>query len=238
MISVCIATYNGQAFIQDQLISVLSQLGTSDEVLVSDDGSSDNTIKIIRAIEDSRIKILPLSNTRLGIVKNFERTLSAASGDYIFLCDQDDIWLENKVNRTIESLRYSVLTVSDCKVVDANLLEVSPSFFALRNSGPGFIRNLYKNAYLGCCIAFRKELMSYILPFPQSAPMHDMWIGLIAQTVGRVSFIREPLVLYRRHGKNASSTAEKSNFSLYKQIKIRLVLCCLVILRYIRNTVR
>ncbi len=237
MISVCVATYNGEAFIQDQLISVMSQLGTGDEVIVADDGSSDDTIKIILALEDKRIKILP-SSANLGIVKNFERALSSASGDYIFLCDQDDIWLQGKVKRTLESLQTSLLTVSDCKVVDASLLEINSSFFSLRNSGAGLIKNLYRNGYLGCCMAFRKELMSYILPIPQSAPMHDMWIGLIAETVGKVIFVREPLVLYRRHGKNASPTAEKSNFSLYQQIKLRLVLFCLVIMRYLRNTVR
>lgn len=237
MISVCVATFNGQGFIQDQLISVLSQLGTGDEVIVADDGSSDDTIQIILALEDKRIKILP-SSANLGIVKNFERALSSASGDYIFLCDQDDIWLQGKVNRTLESLQTSILTVSDCKVVDTTLLEIYPSFFFLRNSGAGFIKNLFRNSYLGCCMAFRKELMSYILPIPQSSPMHDIWIGLIAETVGNVSFISEPLVLYRRHGKNASPTAEKSNFSLYKQLKLRLILVILVSIRYVRNLLR
>lgn len=237
MISVCIATYNGEAFIQDQVLSILTQLTSDDEVIVSDDISTDETLLKIQALNDSRIRILPAS-TKLGIVKNFERAISHARGEYIFLCDQDDIWLQNKVTRTIESLQSNILTVSDCKVVDMGLWEINPSFFALRNSGPGFIKNLYKNGYLGCCMAFRKELVPYILPIPKSAPMHDMWIGLIAETVGKVNFIREPLVLYRRHGNNASPTAEKSSFSLYQQIKFRVPLTCLIIIRYIRNAAR
>ncbi len=237
MISVCIATYNGEAFILDQLLSVLTQLAPDDEVIVSDDISTDETLLKIQALNDPRIRILPAS-TKLGIIKNFERAISHASGEYIFLCDQDDIWLPCKVRRTIESLQSNILAVSDCKIVDMSLLEISLSFFALRNSAPGFLKNIYKNSYLGCCMAFRKELVPYILPIPRSAPMHDMWIGLIAETVGKVNFIREPLVLYRRHGKNASPTAEKSNFSLYQQIKLRLTLSCLIIIRYISNVAR
>jgi glycosyltransferase involved in cell wall biosynthesis len=237
MISVCVATYNGEAFIQDQLISVLTQLSPDDEVIISDDTSTDATLLKIQTLNDHRIKILP-ATTKLGILKNFERAITHASGDYIFLCDQDDIWLQNKVVRTMESLQDNILTVSDCKVVDENLAEIHPSFFAIRGSVSGFIKNLIKNSYLGCCMAFRKELLPSILPIHHSAPMHDMWIGMIAETVGKVGFIREPLILYRRHGKNASPTAEKSNFSLYQQIKFRMVLFCLVILRYIRNTVR
>lgn len=237
MISVCIATYNGEAFIQDQVLSILTQLAPDDEIIVSDDISTDETLLKIQALNDFRVRILPAS-TKLGIVKNFERAISHARGEYIFLCDQDDIWLPSKVRHTLESLQSNILSVSDCKVVDMNLLETSPSFFVLRNSGPGFIKNLYKNSYLGCCMAFRKELVPYILPIPKSAPMHDMWIGLIAQTVGKVNFMRKQLVLYRRHGNNASPTAEKSSFSLYHQIKLRLTLTCLIIIRYIRNAAR
>ena len=87
-------------------------------------------------------------------------------------------------------------------------------------------------------MAFRRELVPYILPIPKASPMHDMWIGLIAGTAGKVSFIHKPLVLYRRHGKNASQTAETSSFSLDQQIKFRLILSWLIVIRYIRNIVR
>lgn len=234
-ISVCMTTFNGADYIANQIESVLTQLKANDELIIFDDLSSDNTVDIIYSnFTDNRI-IFNQNTQRLGVIHNFEQALKIATGDYIFLCDQDDIWLEEKVNQTINALKDSLLTVSDCKVVDANLLEIHPSFFAIRQSAPGLIKNLYKNSYLGCCMAFRKELLPYILPIPKSVPMHDMWIGLVAETVGKVSFIREPLILYRRHGKNASPTAEKSSFNLYKQIKFRLTLVWLITARYIRN---
>lgn len=230
MISVCVATYNGQAFIEEQLISVLNQLTAFDEVIVSDDGSDDNTIKIVQAIKDSRIKILNPSS-KVGIVKNFERALSNACGDYIFLCDQDDIWLPNKVEKCILALSDSLLVVSDCKIVDKESNELHPSFFKLRRSGKGVIKNLYKNSYLGCCMAFRKELLYQALPIPASAPMHDMWLGLIANCTGKVMFLSEPLMLYRRHDNNASPTAQKSTFTFLQQISYRINLLFLIVIR-------
>ena len=234
-ISVCMTTFNGAAYIAKQIESVMSQLKESDELIIFDDLSSDNTVDIISSnFTDSRI-VFKQNSVRLGVIHNFEQALKIATGDYIFLCDQDDIWLEHKVSQTIKALKDNILTVSDCKVVDANLLEIHSSFFAIRKSASGILRNLYKNSYLGCCMAFRRELLPYILPIPKSAPMHDMWIGLIAETIGKVSFIQEPLILYRRHGKNASATAEKSSFNLYKQTNIRLTLLWLIIARYVRN---
>jgi glycosyltransferase involved in cell wall biosynthesis len=230
MISVCVATFNGQAFIQEQLISILNQLSAFDEVVISDDCSSDNTIKIIQSIKDPRIKILSSCN-KLGIVKNFERVLFNASGDYLFLCDQDDIWLPNKVEKCMLALRESLLVVCDCRVVDKELNELYPSFFKLRQSGKGLIKNLLKNSYLGCCMAFRKELLSQALPIPASAPMHDMWLGLIANCTGKVVFLYEPLVLYRRHGDNASPTAQKSTFTLFQKISYRIKLLFLIATR-------
>ncbi len=235
MISVCLATYNGQAFIEQQLISVLNQLGDQDEVLVSDDCSSDSTVKMIEAIGDSRIKILTTSK-KLGIVKNFERALYSASGDYIFLCDQDDVWLPNKVETCLLGLRDYLLVVTDCRVVDKDLNELYASFFELRQSGKGVIKNLIKNSYLGCCMAFRKDLLSLALPIPASAPMHDMWLGLIANFKGEVIFLNSPLVLYRRHGDNASPTAQRSTFTLYQQITYRIKLLLLIVFRLMFST--
>lgn len=232
MISVCIATYNGACFIEAQLQSILSQLNDNDEILISDDGSADNTLDIVISIQDERIKIVS-NDGNLGVVRNFERVLSNASGEYIFLCDQDDIWLPNKVDRCLQALTDHLLVVSDCRVVDKNLNELHASFFKLRNSGGGFWRNVYKNSYLGCCMAFRKDLLVYALPMPEHVPMHDMWLGLLANCVGKVKFLPEALMLYRRHDKNASPTAQKSNFSLYRQLGYRIRLSLLLLKRLI-----
>jgi glycosyltransferase involved in cell wall biosynthesis len=228
-------TFNGAAYIKQQIESVLNQLKDNDELIIFDDVSTDDTVEIIHDyLRDKRI-IFKKNSDRIGVIRNFEQALTIATGDYIFLCDQDDVWLENKVPRMIASLDDHILAVSDCKVVDANLTEIHHSFFALRKSGLGIIKNIYKNSYLGCCMAFRNELLPDILPIPKNVPMHDMWIGLIAETIGSTCFIPEALLLYRRHGKNASPAAEISAFNVCQKIRLRLVLCFLIFNRYLRN---
>lgn len=234
MISVCITTYNGNKYIAEQLQSVLNQLSANDEVIISDDCSTDNTLKIINKINDSRIKLIS-NPQQIGIIKNFERALMQAKGDFIFLCDQDDIWLPEKVEVSLTALKSSLLVVSDCEVVDSKLNKTHSSFFKLRNSKAGVLHNIIKNSYLGCCMAFRKELLPYALPIPKLSPMHDMWIGLVAETRGKVTFIQKPLILYRRHNNNASPTSGKSNFNFLKKIKIRILLSCLLLNRVLRN---
>ncbi|MEM7184509.1 MAG: glycosyltransferase, partial [Spirochaetota bacterium] len=111
MISVCIATFNGEKYIHEQLVSILQQLGTNDEIIISDDSSTDNTIKMIHAINDKRIKIY--HNNVRNPIQNFENALRKAQGKYIFLSDQDDIWLETKISITIEHLQKYDLVVHD-----------------------------------------------------------------------------------------------------------------------------
>ena len=143
-ISVCLATYNGAQHIREQLDSILPQLGRDDEVIVSDDLSIDETLEIITSYGDARVKILP-TKSRLGPVANFQRALTAAIGDIVFLSDQDDIWEPNKVATSLRVLESCDLVVSDCVIIDANNEVISDSFFARRNSGPGLLKNLFKN---------------------------------------------------------------------------------------------
>ncbi|WP_394775110.1 glycosyltransferase family 2 protein [Flavobacterium sp.] len=219
-ISVCIATYNGGKFIKEQLDSILLQLNTSDEIIISDDGSSDNTLEILESYNDSRIKIF--RNSFRNIILNFEFALKQAKGDYIFLSDQDDVWLPNKVKVFLYSLTSYDVVVSNCKVVNANLEIINESFFQLNNSKKGLLSNLIKNSYLGCCLAFKKEVLIKALPFPKTIPMHDIWLGFVSELFFKSKFIEEPLLLYRRHGKNESPTAENSPYNLFLKLKFRL----------------
>jgi glycosyltransferase involved in cell wall biosynthesis len=234
VISVCIATYNGSAHIVEQLRSVLEQLAPEDEVIVSDDGSTDETVSIINAVGDSRIRLVAKGG-ELGVVRNFERAISASRGKYIFLCDQDDVWLPGKVELCVAELQSNLLVVTDCMVVDSQLNEIAPSFFRLRNSHSGLLHNLWKNSYLGCCMAFRRELLKYALPFPRGIPMHDMWLGMIAETQGSVCFLPHPLSLYRRHASCASDAAGKSSASVGKMLSDRVLLGSSVAQRTISN---
>jgi glycosyltransferase involved in cell wall biosynthesis len=230
LISVCIPAFNGGRYIGAQLASILASPRVT-EVLVSDDGSTDDTVEIVRALRDPRV--LLLQGPRRGLVRNYESLLGQARGDYIFLSDQDDIWLPQKIDVMVASLDSVDLVVCNCSVTDEALAIVHPSFFALRRSGPGLLRNLARNSYLGCCIAMRRSMLRHALPFPERLPMHDWWLGLVAEAFGRVSFVPQVLVLYRRHEANASSTAEASRASWPTKLRWRLDLVRSLLGRYL-----
>lgn len=222
-ISVCMASYNGGQFIRQQLYSILSQLADNDEIIVSDDGSTDNTVQIIQHIADPRIKVY-LNKGRHGPIGNFENALQHSSGQFIFLADQDDIWLPKKVEVISTLLAESDLILTDCEVIDQQGNVLYPSFFAYRGSRRGFWANLYRNSYIGCCMAFRREVLAYALPFPVQIHMHDWWIGLLVETKGRITLHNKPLIKYVRHGGNASPTGETTGYNFSKQIVNRFFL--------------
>lgn len=228
MISVCLATYMGEKFISEQMTSVIGALkfaGIQDfEILVSDDGSLDKTRALVEGFDCSRVSLI--EGPRSGVVKNFEHLLLRAQGDIVFLCDQDDIWSNDKVRRSLDELMGYDLIVSDAKIVNSNRSVISESFFESRGSGVGLIKNLYKNSYLGCCMCFRRSKLYEFkcLPFPNDIPMHDWWLGLKFEVAGKVKFVKEPLVFYRRHGGNVSPSSEKSHYSLWQQIRWRWIL--------------
>lgn len=233
MISVCLATYNGEKYIQQQLESIISQLELDDEIIVSDDGSNDSTLEIIRSFHDKRIKILEANFKNP--TYNFENALNHAKGKYIFLADQDDIWMPEKLNTMIYYLQTYDLVLSDNKIIDKNGQKLHASFFVLNHSDTGIIHNIFKNSYIGCCMAFNRKILLKSLPFPPNIPMHDWWIGMIAESCGKPYFIHKPLVLYRRHSSNASESGEKSRFGFFKKFQFRYILIKNLIKRCLFN---
>lgn len=219
LVSVCVATRNGEPYVAEQLRSILASQRVG-EVIVSDDGSTDRTLENVRALGDARIEIV--AGPRAGLTRNVEYLLGRTSGEYIFLADQDDVWLPGKAEIMVDTLeRGATMVLSDCVVVDAQLQELAPSYFALIGSRPGLVRNLLKNSYLGCCMAFRRELLSAALPFPPRPPAHDWWLGMVAEMVGQVSFVDTKLLQYRRHGNNQSSASARSTASLADRLARR-----------------
>ncbi len=228
MISVCMATYNGSKYIREQVDSILTQLGADDELIVSDDGSTDNTIEILKSYGDSRIKIFNNTN-RGGVVGNFENALTRAVGEYIFLSDQDDIWESHRVTKVMAVLSSSSelwLTLNNYNVFYMNS-ELPSQIRYSESTDPlskNFLGQLKKNPYIGCCMAFKRELLDIALPFPTNLAMHDSWIGLLAKLhSNRVQFISEPLLRYRRHEQTV--TKGKSPYSIWFRIKYRITLC-------------
>lgn len=218
-ISVCMATYNGGKYLKEQLDSILKQLSSDDELIISDDGSIDNTLKIVSAYNDKRIKIYR-PNCK-NVIFNFENALKKASGDIIVLSDQDDIWKSNKVEVLIKELKNHTLVFSNALVFECGNLDSGSLLYSGKNN-TGFFKNLLKNRYIGATMAFRSELLQIALPFPKQIPMHDMWLGLLAEINGTTGYIREPLIYYRRHAENVSTTGQKSGNSLLKKIEFRL----------------
>ncbi len=209
MISVCMAAYNGGRYIDEQIQSILRQLGSDDELIIIDDGSSDSTPSIVSASQkvDRRISLIH-NETNRGVFFSFERALRLARGEIVFLSDQDDLWLEGKVQSMLEVFEKNpqvTLVSSDASVIDGQGNLLSESFFRQRGKfRSGVIATLLKNKYLGCTLAFRRSMLSAILPFPRDIPMHDIWIGLVNALYGESYFIDRPLIAYRRHGANVS----------------------------------
>lgn len=225
MNSICIATYNGEKYIHEQLTSILSQINIDDEVIISDDNSTDNTIQIINNINDPRIKII--QGGFHNFTFNFENAIKHAKGEYIFLSDQDDIWLPNKYSTTLNYLKDYDLICSDAIITDQHLTPIHQSFFEYYNSGKGLLKNIIKCSYCGACIAFNKKILHAIQPFPNTTIFgHDLWIGLVAEIIGKVCFLNTPLILYRRHDSSLTSISNnfltRSKRPLFIKIKSRL----------------
>ncbi|WP_420603490.1 glycosyltransferase [Flagellimonas sp.] len=232
-ISVCMATFNGEKYIEEQLQSILPQLKSSDEVIVSDDGSTDSTIEIIKSLNDSRIKLF--HNSFRNVILNFEFAIGRASGDIIFLSDQDDVWYGNKVEKTLELLeRYDLLFTN--LSVFSTTLEDSHDMYSPNKNHRGLHRNFIKNHCVGATLAFKAHLLKYALPFPRKIEMHDMWIFFISSFYGKTFYYNKPLVHYRRHGLNVSNTGGKTTNSLLRIIEIRISWVIYLIKRILKVT--
>ena len=223
MISVCMATHNGEKYIKDQILSILRQLENEDELIISDDSSNDKTIEIIEGINDKRIKILKglkFESPKL----NFENALKEAKGEFIFLSDQDDIWIEKKVKIMKNYLQEYDFVISDAIITDEFLSVIGESLYKTVNSRKGIIKNIYKNTYYGCCMALRRDILLKAFPFPKNKEIgHDLWLGLIAEKYGKIKFINDKLIYFRRHQSNVTSI-NKSNRNFLKKVIGRIII--------------
>lgn len=218
-VSVCMATYNGERYIREQLDSILRQLRPNDEIVISDDSSTDHTLEIISSYKDKRIKLYHASFR--DVRQNFENALGKATGNIIFLSDQDDIWFGDKVDRLVEILvNHDLVFTNVCVFSDAK--EDCNPLYDIGKNYNGLAYNYLKNHCIGATMAFRKEVLEYALPFPRNIEMHDMWIFFITSIYGRTYYLRDPLVYYRKHESNVTNTGERTTNSWVKIIAIRL----------------
>ena len=220
-ISVAMCTYNGEKYISEQLDSIINQTVKPDEIIICDDGSTDRTLEIIEYYlhnEDIVIN-LHINSTNLGFRKNFEKCISLCNFDVVFLSDQDDVWVNDKIESVINAFNNNsnlVYAYSDAYVTDSNLNVVRESLL----SNDKFVdkQNFFNQCQakcfpLGFSVAVMREYALDIMPFGYD---HDNWLALFAPVYGDIAFIDKKLVYYRRH-KNTTSNAEKQeNFNIRK----------------------
>lgn len=220
-ISVVMTTYNGSLYLEEQLSSIIEQLSEHDEIVISDDGSTDNTLDILSRYASEQIRIVRTSK-QLGPIFNFEHALGHARYDIIVLSDQDDRWLPDRLKRVREHFSASTdtynLLVMNSVITDGTLKPTHASLFEHLNAGPGQIKNIYRNTYVGCHMAFRRSLLNVAVPFPAAIPMHDMWLGLVSEWLGPVTFDPVPTLLWRRTGQNYT----KDSYSIRQRIVWRI----------------
>lgn len=233
MISVCMATYNGEKYLKEQLDSILSQLSKNDELVISDDHSTDGTCQIIRSYNDSRIKLI-LNTLTKGVTHNFENALIHSQGDIIFLADQDDVWLPTKIielNHFLVQGNYDVVT-GNCALTDSKLNVIQPEYYTTQSPLDKSVwGNFVKDLWLGSCMAFKREVLLQTLPFPKKMAAHDLWIALYSQLHFKCGYYPKVLQLYRRHDNTVSFAGSKSTNKLSYKISYRLYLAYWLLIR-------
>lgn len=212
LVSVALCTYNGARYLRQQLDSLARQTYPQLEFIVVDDNSSDGTGLILAEYAQKLALRIYRNESNLGYIKNFERAISLCTGTFIAPCDQDDIWLPEKIERLVTACQDNLLVYCDAALIDreGNLLHrnVSDVVNPIRSANPNSL--LFSNCAPGHTILFRRELAKVALPFPARMP-HDWWLMYAAANLGRLTYLPVPLVLYRQHPANVS------NFSQHKK---------------------
>jgi glycosyltransferase involved in cell wall biosynthesis len=223
-ITVCMAAYNGAAYIELQLRSILQQLSASDEVVIVDDASTDATMEVIQGVQSPLIRLIHHDKNR-GVVQTFEDALRSATGDILFLADGDDIWAANKVEQFLRGFRANPnakLITSRVSFIDEHGAPTESDMYHNRKIFQWkFWPNVLCNHFQGSAMAFRASLLHAVLPFPKRVGfLHDQWIGTVNARMGTSAVcLEEPLLFYRRHPHNLSK-----RMSPLRRLQVRLQL--------------
>lgn len=237
-VSVVMAVYNGEKYIREQIDSIVVQLSDNDELIISYDESTDDTLNIIKdySSKDTRISIYK-NKYASGVVRNFQNALEKSSGEIIFYSDQDDIWLKDKKLKVLSAFKDDSVSVvvHDGYLTDKKLEITHNSIFELRGGARTSVTgNLIRLSYIGCCMAFRAKYKKVILPIPTKYRSHDWWTGTICSSAnGRMVALEDKLIFHRLHQENATPSQRPS---IHYQFKIRWILLKNLILRYNERT--
>ena len=223
LVSIAMCTYNGERFIREQIDSILAQTYTHFELLIFDDGSSDDTAKIIQEYQEKHPNIYFKQNEKnLGFLKNFEQAISAAKGDYIALTDQDDIWKKKKLQTFVDNINDHTLIYSDAIIIDENSKETGTLLVEPKNKlcdGACNKAFLLNNFISGNTMMFKKELVEHILPIPPKMSYHDIWIGFVASTYGTITYTKEPMTYYRKYSGQVTDKAKPKPKNIFEKLQ-------------------
>lgn len=231
-IDILLATYNGEKYIKEQIESILNQTYKNIRIIISDDCSKDGTTEILSEFEkiDSRI-VVYYQKENLGYIRNFEFLVSKVQSEMFMLSDQDDVWLPEKIQKSVELMekKNADLVFGDLEVVDENLKTIYPSFgdYMLLNRKIKKCINSYKVNYLyncvtGCTTLVKSKWIEKILPIPSRSKYvpHDYWIGIMVALEGKLAYLEKPYIKYRQHGNNQIGTNKISHkFTKLKDVR-------------------
>jgi hypothetical protein len=229
-VDILLATYNGGKFLTEQLDSLAKQSYQNWQLIVRDDGSSDQTLSLLDEFGKRyapRVNIIKDGKGSLGASQNFSELLTHSDSDYIMFCDQDDVWLPHKIEVSLQSLlelerahgkHTPLLVYSDLQVVDEKLNLINASFWQHQHINPTqgqhWNRLLIDNVVTGCASMFNRALLVAASPVPKEAILHDWWFALVASVLGVMKPINQPAILYRQHSRNVKGASRKPKRSL------------------------
>lgn len=216
-VDILLAVYNGSAYLSRQLASIAAQTHQNWTILARDDGSTDNSVEILRTFakeHPGKLKLIP-TEKNVGVVGNFGALMQASTAPYASFCDQDDVWDPRKLEICLELMQamekglpkeYPLLVHTDLRLVDEEEKLIAPSFWKFTRLYPARTKTLNRllaqNVVTGCTLFCNRALLLLSLPIPTQALMHDWWIALVAAGMGKIGFIEQQTISYRQHGKN------------------------------------
>ena len=220
MLSIAMTTYNGSKYITEQLESIANQTLKDYELVICDDCSKDNTVEIIKSFQqnDSRIKLF-CNEQNLGFKKNFEKVIRLCQGDYIALCDQDDVWTENHLEALFSSIGTNYVIAGNNELVDKSLQSLNQTFFDSHlfsiNKYPTNEEILKKillsgNCFQGASMMLKKDIIEHYLPLPEKINYHDSWLAALACCLNKFTVTETVITKYRQHEAQVTS-GDKSN---------------------------
>ena len=232
-ISICMATYNGEQFLRQQLDSIFAQSNQDWQLLVRDDGSDDNTVHIIEDYAGrlpGKIKLITDNGNHLGANLNFGKLLEHADAEYIMFSDQDDVWLPNKIELTLNAMKAAeqiypdkpILVHTDLQVMDSRLNVIADSMWRYQRLFPEVGDNLNMimthNVVTGCTVMINKKARAVSIPIPKEAILYDWWIALNVCKHGKIVYLSIPSILYRQHSDNQVGAQKSKSHSFLEKI--------------------